>query len=79
MLRHKDSARKLALVALLWLTSCAPTLLGASPRGGLIQENGLSRTAALALAEQHCQKHGTHAVITDTDTLNSRVAFECKP
>lgn len=71
---------RLAVTGLgLLLAGCAPTLLGSNERGGLIQENGLSTTAAFTLAESHCQKYGTHAVITDTDTLNSRVSFECKP
>ncbi len=65
--------------AALIVAGCAPTLKASNERGGVIKEYSLSRATTFALAEKHCQQFGRHAVITDTDPLESVVSFECKP
>ena len=68
-----------ALVSLLLLAACAPSLEGANERGGIIRHTqaGLNMGAAFTMANDHCQKYGRVAQITGTDGWTDTVSFNC--
>lgn len=71
---------KLALIALVALAGCAPSLAQYNDAGGVVNQTGsVGNDRAFALAEAHCAKTGKVAVITRTsDALNRRMSFECR-
>ena len=67
-------------LAVLTLSSCAPTLDAANERGGVVRHTqaGTNMQGVLAIADQHCRKYGRVAQITGTDVLwSDTVTFNC--
>lgn len=66
------------LLMLLALAACTPSLTGANERGGMISYvNGYNRADSFALADEHCRKFGRAAKVSETNALNSTIAFDC--
>ena len=61
------------------LSGClTPNLNISNEQGGVITRvAGPTRQEALSIAEAHCRQYGRAARITQTDTLNSSITFEC--
>jgi hypothetical protein len=61
------------------LSGClTPNLHMATEQGGVLTRvAGPTRDEALRIAEAHCRQYGRVVRITQTDTLNSSITFQC--
>jgi len=68
----------LAVIAAITLQGCAPELMAANERGGIVRRGtGNNEGPAFALADAHCHKFGRAAQVTGINILENRLAFAC--
>jgi hypothetical protein len=68
-----------ALLPLILLTGCAPSLISGNSAGGIISLAGVvkEQSAGMSKAEYECAKYGKVAVSKGSNLLNDTLRYEC--
>jgi len=68
-----------ALLPLILLTGCAPSLISGNSAGGVISLGGVikEQSAGMAKAETECAKYGKVALSKGSNLLNDTLRYEC--
>lgn len=68
-----------ALLPLILLTGCAPSLVSSNSAGGTIALGGVvkEQRAGMKVAEAECAKHGKIAVSQGVNVLTDTMRYEC--
>jgi len=69
--------RKLALIAMLCLAACSPSVSG-TDQGGVAQWYGASPAPAIEAADQHCKMYGRTARVNGVQPQTGYVLFSCE-
>lgn len=69
--------RAAVIVAALFLGSCAPKLVEATPAGGVLKVIGNKYGSALQVAQTYCSQHGKDARLGQQNVWNNTIAFDC--
>lgn len=69
----------IALMSLLMMSGCAPSLGTVSSSGGIVKNYGWTPNQALAIAQKHCEKYGKDAIVTSQNDLQDNMTFQCVP